>query len=169
MLTVTPKRPQSMSKSNIVGKFRKTTTRHFDGNERTIFYTDRETPFPAGEKIISLTNEQGIIVNINSTFIKMSGYSREELLGSPHYILHHPDMPKAAFREMWNSLKEKEEWSGCVKNLRKDGGYYWVFAKIFTLYRHGKLVGYTSTRTEAEPEHIAKAEQEYRRLLEQER
>ncbi len=164
MLTITPKQLQCMKKSDIVGKYRKTTIKHFDNTERTLYYTDIETPFPKGEKIISVTNEQGIILTVNSTFTKMSGYSKDELLGAPHAILHHPDVPKAVFRELWKSLRENGEWQGCVKNLRKDGGYYWVFAKIFALCRHGKLVGYTSTRTAATPEQIAACEQECYRL-----
>ncbi|MBS9777565.1 MAG: PAS domain-containing protein [Gammaproteobacteria bacterium] len=165
MLTTTPKQLQDMSKSDIIGKYKTTTIKHFDGNERTVYYSDIEVPFPKGEKVVSVTNEQGIIVNANSTFVQMSGYSRSELMGAPHYILHHPDMPKAAFKDLWTSLREKNEWSGYVKNLRKDGGYYWVFAKIFTLYRDGKVSGYTSTRTGAEPDKIAYFDQEYRNML----
>lgn len=157
--------PVDMSPRNIVGDYQQATIQHFDGHTRKILYTNEETIVSEGDKIISVTDPEGIIITANSAFIKVSGYTRKELLGTPHYILHHPDMPKAAFAGLWSSLAETGRWEGYVKNLRKDGGFYWVFAKIFSLHRDGKLVGYTSTRVAAERDQIAIYAKEYAKLL----
>ncbi len=76
----------------------------------------------------------------------MSGYSEDELLGKPHYILRHPDMPAVAFKDLWDRVRKGEKWHGYVKNLRKDGGYYWVLATVIPNIRDGNITGYTSVR-----------------------
>lgn len=157
-----------MQTSDIVGSYQTTTMTHYDGNTRQLFYTDIETPFPEGKKIISITDPDGYITHANTTFVAMSGYSRDELLGMPHYILHHPDMPKVAFKGLWDSLAETGEWQGIVKNLRKDGGYYWVSASVFSLFRHGELVGYTSTRQAAPADKVQECTKLYQQLLREE-
>lgn len=158
-----------MNLKDVVGDYKTTTMTYFNGKSRRVHYTDIETPFPRGrEKIISLSCPKGIITNANSTFVRMSGYSRDELMGSPHAILHHPDMPRKAFESMWSSLKNEGRWQGYVKNLRKDGGFYWVHASIFSMKRNGKLVGYTSSRDFADPEQVEKHTALYRDLMAQE-
>ncbi len=112
----------------------------------TTFTMFRETEVPENEEIISLTDFSGMITYINETFAEISGYSVEELIGKPHSLIRHPDMPKSAFRDLWKTLKAGETWEGYVKNLRKDGGYYWVFARISTVLKGGKAVGYKSVR-----------------------
>ncbi len=106
-----------------------------------------ETIVPSGELIISRTDLKGIITYANDTFCQISGYKESELVGQPHNIVRHPDMPNAAFKDMWDKLQKKEKWSGFVKNLRKDTGYYWVFAQISGVYKDNKLVEYKSIRT----------------------
>jgi aerotaxis receptor len=76
----------------------------------------------------------------------MSGYSEEELIGQPHYILRHPDMPKLAFQDLWEVVNSGQKWFGYAKNLRKDGGFYWVYATVIPNVRNGQIVGYTSVR-----------------------
>ena len=105
-----------------------------------------ETEVPENELIISRTDLHGIITYANDTFAKISGYEPSELIGRPHSIVRHPDMPKSVFKELWESLKSKGSWSGYVKNLRKDNGYYWVHAHISGVYKNGKLVEYKSVR-----------------------
>lgn len=168
MITVEHKYLGDMQVTDIVGEYKTAALTHFDGNTRTVYYTDIETPFPEGEKISSCTDVEGYITLVNTTFVRMSGYSKEELIGTPHYILHHPDMPRLAFEGLWDSLATKGRWQGFVKNLRKDGGYYWVDASIFSNYRQGNLVGYTSVRTPVSREQIAICERQYRDLLAQE-
>ncbi|MFA5833046.1 MAG: PAS domain-containing protein [Bacteroidota bacterium] len=138
-----------------------TTVRHkyFNGSERTIIYTDIETSFPEGNLIVSRTDTHGNILSCNKSFCDMSGFTREELIGQPHCILRHPDMPTAAFKDLWETVSQGKYWHGYVKNLRKDGGYYWVYATIIPNVRNGKIIGYSSIRRQPSrtkiQEHIA--------------
>ena len=106
-----------------------------------------ETEVPENEVIISRTDLKGVITYVNDTFAEISGYAPEELIGKPHNILRHPDMPRSAFREMWETIQAGKSWEGYVKNRRKDGGYYWVYAVISGVYRDGELVEYKSIRS----------------------
>jgi len=106
-----------------------------------------ETVVPEDELIISRTNLEGIITYANETFCTISGYREEELLGRSHNLVRHPDMPSSVFKELWHTLKENKQWSGIVKNLRKDKGFYWVHAIISGVYKDGVLVEYKSLRT----------------------
>ncbi len=117
-----------------------------DGTCRTVYATDVEVAFPAGRLIVSRTDLQGIITHANDAFVEMSGYQREDLIGAPHHILRHPDMPKVAFKGLWDTLTEGKKWHGYVKNLRKDGSFYWVYATAVPNIRNGVVVGYTSVR-----------------------
>lgn len=106
-----------------------------------------ETQVPDNEIIISRTNLEGIITYTNDTFAQISGYKADELIGKPHNIVRHPDMPKSVFKELWAQIQTNQKWSGVVKNIRKDCGYYWVFAQISGVFKDGKLVEYKSLRT----------------------
>lgn len=106
-----------------------------------------ETTVPEDELIISRTDLDGIITYVNETFAQISGYSADELIGKPHNIVRHPDMPRAVFKELWSTVQSKQQWSGIVKNLRKDKGFYWVKALVSGVYKDGKLVEYKSLRT----------------------
>ena len=106
-----------------------------------------ETEVPQDELIISRTDLDGNITYANETFCEISGYSIEELIGKSHNLVRHPDMPRAAFADLWQTLKDKKQWIGVVKNLRKDKGYYWVQAIISGVYKNGELIEYKSLRT----------------------
>lgn len=106
-----------------------------------------ETDVPKDELIISRTDLKGTITYANEMFGKISGYSVEELVGKPHNIVRHPDMPRSIFKEIWETLKSDEIWSGYVKNLRRDKGYYWVYAQISGVYKEGTLIEYKSMRS----------------------
>ncbi len=106
-----------------------------------------ETEVPENEVIISRTDLSGVITYVNDTFAEISGYDADELIGKPHNILRHPDMPKSLFKELWEKLKAGESWEGYVKNMRKDRGYYWVYAIISGVYKDGKLTEYKSIRS----------------------
>jgi len=105
-----------------------------------------ETVVPEGELIISRTDLKGTITYANETFAEISGYSVDELIGQPHNIVRHPDMPKRVFKDMWKRLENDQKWEGVVKNLRKDKGFYWVHATISGVYKDSKLVEYKSIR-----------------------
>ena len=106
-----------------------------------------ETLVPQDELIISRTDLKGNITYANDTFAQISGYKMGELIGKPHNVVRHPDMPKRIFKEIWHTLQEKKQWKGVVKNLRKDTGYYWVHATISGVYKDNELVEYKSIRT----------------------
>ncbi len=105
-----------------------------------------ETEVPEHELIISRTDLNGKITYANETFCNISGYTVEELIGKPHSIVRHPDMPASVFAELWETLKAGKKWSGVIKNLRKDKGFYWVEATVSGVYKDGKLVEYKSLR-----------------------
>ncbi len=119
---------------------------YFDGSQRRSLVLDQEVPFPEGHLIISRTDSQGIITFANPIFVEMSGYSHDELIGAPHSIMRHPDMPKAAFKDLWDTVQSVGRWHGYVKNLRKDGAFYWVYATVVANIRAGQVVGFTSVR-----------------------
>ena len=106
-----------------------------------------ETEVPEDELIISRTDLSGKITYANETFCDISGYHEDELLGKSHNIVRHPDMPSAAFRDLWETIKAKKQWIGIVKNLRKDKGFYWVEAIVSGVFKNGELVEYKSLRT----------------------
>jgi len=106
-----------------------------------------ETEVPQDELIISRTDLSGNITYANETFCDISGYHEDELLGKPHSIVRHPDMPSAAFEDLWSTIKAGKQWIGIVKNLRKDKGFYWVEAIVSGVYKKGELVEYKSLRT----------------------
>lgn len=133
-----------------------------DGTRRQVCVTGIETPYPHGKLIVSRTDPRGIITQCNPSFVDMSGYTADELIGQPHCILRHPDMPAAAFRELWGTVQAGRQWNGHVKNLRKDGGHYWVYATVVPNIREGRIVGYTSVRREPSRDKVAAAEALYR-------
>ncbi len=110
--------------------------------------TAAEYPFPRGETLVSVTDLKGRITYCNPAFVTVSGYTREELLGQPHNMIRHPDMPEEAFRDMWETIAAGLPWSGHVKNRRKDGSFYWVLANVTPLMEGERPSGYMSVRTE---------------------
>lgn len=122
-----------------------------------------------GRAIISQTDTKGVIVFANRKFCEISGYSSEELIGQPHNIIRHPDMPKAAFAQMWETIASGQSWHGIVKNLRKDGLYYWVETEITPLHdEDGNTTGYIAARKPASRKNIDEVAKLYKTMLEKE-
>ncbi|HJV59447.1 MAG TPA: methyl-accepting chemotaxis protein, partial [Albitalea sp.] len=121
----------------------------------------QEFPFPSGQTLVSTTDLQGRILYCNRAFVALSGFTREELLGQPHNIVRHPDMPEEAFRDMWQTIEQGLPWSALVKNRRKDGRAYWVVANVTPLVEGDRPIGYLSVRTEPRREQVAQAEALY--------
>ncbi|QBK03958.1 PAS domain S-box protein [Hylemonella gracilis] len=117
--------------------------------------------FPADQTLISITDLKGRITYCNTNFISVSGYSHGELLGQPHNLVRHPDMPEEAFRDMWDTIEHGRPWTALVKNRRKNGDYYWVRANATPMRNGEKIVGYLSVRTRAVDEEIVAAESLY--------
>lgn len=113
---------------------------------QTTFDAFIETEVPQDELIVSRADFTGKITYVNDIFAKISGYTPSELIGQPHNIIRHPDMPKSTYADMWKTIEAGDTWEGYVKNLRKDGGYYWVFARVSTVKKDGKAVEYKSMR-----------------------
>ncbi|WP_370277394.1 PAS domain-containing protein [Pontibacterium sp.] len=147
------------------GESREVTINYFDGTSRVATVVDREVPYPDGKLIVSRTDPKGIITHANQAFVDMSGYTRDELIGVNHYILRHPDMPAVAFAGLWETIEAGKKWHGYVKNLRKDGSYYWVKATVIPNIRNGKLVGYTSVRRKPSRSKIKESEELYATLM----
>lgn len=126
--------------------------------------TQREHPFPAGTTLVSTTDLKGRITYCNPAFVEVSGFSREELLGQPHNIVRHPDMPAEAFRDLWATLRAGLPWTGLVKNRRKNGDHYWVLANVTPVVRAGRAVGYLSVRTQPPRAMVEQAEALYARM-----
>lgn len=141
---------------------------NFDHTQRTVYTTDVETSFPDGCLITSRTDLNGVITHANDAFIIMSGWERDEIIGKPHHMLRHPDMPKAAFQDLWATVQRGEKWNGYVKNLRKDGGFYWVYATVIPNIRNGQIVGYTSVRRKPARSKIAEMQTAYQAMLQTE-
>lgn len=108
--------------------------------------TDREKPFVGKDKLISVTDKQGNIIECNDAFVEMSGFSRDELIGQPHNIVRHPDMPVAAFKVMWTHIKDGKPWMGVIKNRCKNGDFYWVDAYVTPMTQDNEIIGYESVR-----------------------
>ena len=130
--------------------------------------TDKEIKLDPKRYIVSETDEKGIITYCNDYFVKISGYSREELIGQPHSIVRHPDMPKVIFKLLWETIKSGKNINAVVKNLAKDGSYYWIFTE-FEIRKDtdsGEIIGYHASR-KAVSKHIIEIISElYGKLLE---
>lgn len=128
-----------------------------------------EITVPAEGVIVSHTDFKGIITYANETFAAISGYKIDELIGKPHNILRHPDMPSSLFQNLWETVKKGEMWSGYVKNMTKSGGYYWVYAQVSPLFeKSGSQIGYKSMRQSVEKFKINELEEAYIGLKERE-
>ncbi|MGF1644336.1 MAG: methyl-accepting chemotaxis protein [Thiotrichales bacterium] len=116
---------------------------------------------PEGVSLVSKTNLKGQIIYANQSFIELSGFSRDELIGQPHNIVRHPDMPPEAFADLWDTIQRGLPWSGIVKNRCKSGNAYWVRANVTPVREAGRTVGFMSVRTHASAAEIAAAEAIY--------
>ena len=126
--------------------------------------TTVEQAFSADQRLISATDVTGKITYCNSEFIRISGYSEQELLGNPHNLVRHPEMPAAVFGVMWQYLRAGKSWMGVVKNRCKNGDFYWVSAYVTPILDHGKVVGYESVRVKPTREQVERAQKLYDRI-----
>ena len=120
-----------------------------------------------GTTLVSTTDLKSRITYGNPAFIRASGYTREELLGQPHNLIRHPDMPSEAFRDLWATIRDGRPWSGVVKNRRKNGDHYWVLANVTPVIEDGCVAGYLSVRSKPSREQVAEAEALYAHMREQ--
>lgn len=115
--------------------------------------------------LVSLTDEKGVILFANDDFCDIAGYSIDELIGKHHNIVRHKDMPRVAFKGLWDTVKRDEIWNGYVKNSTKSGGYYWVYATVYPMYDEvTKLKTYMSCRRKPSKQEIEEAQKLYTTL-----
>ncbi|WP_339941694.1 methyl-accepting chemotaxis protein, partial [Undibacterium luofuense] len=128
--------------------------------------THREYVLADHETIVSKTDLQGNITYVNDEFVRISGFTEEELIGAPQNIVRHPDMPREAFKDMWATIKAGKAWTGLVKNRCKNGDHYWVEATAAPLIENGQMIGYTSIRVKPDRQTVDATERIYRDIRE---
>ncbi len=126
--------------------------------------TNNERTFDDTTFIVSTTNEKGMLDSVNQDFIDISGFSEDELLNYNHNIIRHPDMPSAAFNDLWYDIKQGKSWMGIVKNRCKNGDFYWVDAYITPIFTNGKITGYQSVRSKPTKTQVKNAQKLYQTL-----
>ena len=138
--------------------------------DRNIIPSQNEKVMREDDFLVSRTDLKGKLTYGNQIFIEYSGYSEAELLGQQHNIVRHPDMPRGVFKLLWDTLQEKREIFAYVKNMSKDGSFYWVFANVTpSLDAQGQVEGYFSVRRKPKAQAIAVVTDLYRKMLEEER
>ncbi len=142
---------------------------YFDDTQTERTLIDEEVPFPEGKLIVSRTDTKGNITHCNQAFVEMSGFEMGELIGKPHHILRHPDMPSVAFKDLWDTVSQGTKWRGYVKNLRKDGTFYWVYAVVVPNVRDGKVVGFASVRRKPSRTKVNESAELYKTMLAEEK
>jgi methyl-accepting chemotaxis protein len=128
--------------------------------------TGNEHVLADGVQIVSRTDLKGVITFVNQDFVETSGFDESELLGAPHNLVRHPDMPPAAFADLWSTVQAGQPWTGIVKNRRKNGDHYWVRAYVSPVMAHGVATGYVSIRVKPSPAEVTEAERLYRDMRE---
>lgn len=137
--------------------------------ESTIRPTGVERTFREDEIIVSKTDLKGIITYANRTFLEIALYTEEEVLGQPHSIIRHPDMPRCVFKLLWDTILAGNEIFAYVKNMSKNGDFYWVFAHVTPTFNHRReITGFHSSRRKPDPRQIQIADGLYRKLKQEE-
>ncbi len=126
--------------------------------------TQQNFDYSGDELLVSSTNTKGEITHCNPAFVRVSGYGYDELIGQPHNIIRHPDMPAEAYKDLWRTIGRGEPWTGLVKNRRKNGDHYWVRANVTPILEGGKPRGYMSVRTKPSAAEAAAAEALYAQM-----
>lgn len=126
--------------------------------------TNNEATYPRGDVLTSSTNLKGAITYVNDAFLNVSQFSADELQGVNHNVVRHPDMPPAAFENLWDTLKSGNPWMGAIKNRCKNGDFYWVDAYVTPMMENGRTTGYESTRVQPERDVVARADALYKKM-----
>ncbi len=129
---------------------------------------DKEIILSKNTMIVSETDAKGKILYANNDFCKIAGYLKEELIGQPHNILRHSDMPKVAFKSLWDTVQSGKTWNGIVKNRCKNGNFYWVNATVYSIEKNGEK-RYISVRVKPTKEEVQTAQELYIQLKKEEK
>lgn len=133
------------------------------GSEGLTFLDDGEVLYD-DLYLLSETDERGIVTYASDSFLRIANFKRDELVGQPHNVVRHPDMPRAAFKSLWDDVQSKGFWTGYVKNARKGGGFYWVYATVLRSTDKNGNIKYVSIRVKPSRDEIKKAEALYATL-----
>lgn len=125
---------------------------------------NQETLLTEDSFLVSETDSKGIVIFANEEFCRIAGYSLDELIGKQHSLVRHTDMPKAAFKDLWDTVKQGKDWQGFVENKTKDGGYYWVFATVYPFKNEKDEQCYMSCRRKPSREDVEKYTQLYKTM-----
>ena len=140
------------------------------GAHRTIRPTGVERTFAADELIVSKTDPRGVITYANDVFLRVSGYAARDVVGQPHNLIRHPEMPRAVFQLLWDTLAQGQELFAYINNLASDGAHYWVLAHVTPSHGpDGRLIGYHSNRRKPSPRAVDRIRPLYDQLLAEER
>ena len=140
------------------------------GTRREIRPTGQERTFGVDELIVSKTDPRGVITYANDVFLRVSGYEMDEVVGRPHNLIRHPDMPRAVFQLLWDTLSSGRKLFAYINNLAQDGAHYWVLAHVTPSYGPGgRVIGYHSNRRRPSPRAVQQLQPLYTRLLAEER
>jgi len=123
--------------------------------------TQHEYEYPAEQMLVSMTDTKGVITHCNHAFVEVSGFTYDELIGQNHNLVRHPDMPPAAYKDMWSTIGHGHPWTGLVKNRRKNGDHYWVQANVTPILENGKPKGYMSVRIKPSAQEVKAVEAVY--------
>lgn len=149
-------------------KYRIVPHRYYNIGSRDLLVVPKHYILRDGVILVSRTDIDGIILHANPTFIATTGYEEHELIGSSHNIIRHPDMPRRIFTDLWKTILNGQEWRGIFKNLRKDGGYYWVQTTIQPLFQNGEPSSFTSISRKTDRDTIKRTEAFYAEMLQDE-
>lgn len=149
-------------------KYRVVSFKYYNAEPRKLTVVPKHYILRDGIIMVSRADANGLITHANHPFIITSGYSQTELIGNPHSILRHPDMPRAVFAELWQTVLAGQEWRGLIKNLRKDGGYYWTQTSIQPLFQNGQPHSFTSVRRKVDRDTIKRTEALYAEMRQNE-
>jgi len=127
--------------------------------------TSKEIKMQEGSEIISTTDLKGIIRSVNKTFVDISGFTQDEIVGKNHNLVRHPDMPPEAFADLWGTMGTQKPWMGMVKNRCKNGDYYWVDAYVSPIYEGEKSIGYQSVRAKPKADVVKRADSLYKSIM----
>ena len=127
--------------------------------------TGKNNDYAASQRIVSTTDTKGRITHVNEDFLTISGFDKEELIGKAHNIVRHPDMPSAAYEDLWKTIKTGKPWMGIVKNRCKNGDHYWVDAFVTPMFENDEIIGYQSVRIKPSQKHVDSAEKFYKQIM----
>ncbi|MCE9501617.1 MAG: PAS domain-containing protein, partial [Leptospira sp.] len=133
--------------------------------QMNVTVTENERVMKDNSTLVSVTDLKGRVLYANKDFLEIAGLTEEELVGKPHNVVRHPDMPRSAFQDFWDTIQSGKPWNGLVKNRSKNGDYYWVDANVAPRVENGSITGFMSVRRKPSRDQVSAASELYRKIL----